>query len=224
MKKYISLFAVSVLSAAMLTGCADKLDGRWELCGSDGEKVGIIRFDSDEGEVRIGDYIGSYEDNDSELKIEWDSDDFNEQCGGTFSYEILEKEESQLYIEGVAEAVAGQKLSQHANSLMKAANSALTEMDANGMNIFGYWVVSSDDEFCLVPGGQDSAALLKNAENYFPSMTEYEYVICIENGVASEAYIAQSWTKDICGGYTSDKGEFFITNKNLEDIAGELIG
>ncbi|MBE6861756.1 MAG: hypothetical protein E7497_02500 [Ruminococcus sp.] len=225
MKKYIMAVFTAAVSAVLLTGCADKLDGKWELCTSDGDELVKVRFDSEDGDVKLDEYYGEYEElGGNELKIEWDDEELDDEYGGTFSYEILDKEDAQIYIDGISEMYIAKELEAEASTLMKAGNSSLVEMDVYGENIGGYWVVSSDDDFCLVPGGQDKDRFMELVESFFPDISEYEFVIAIDNGVVSETYLSTDWNERIYAGYTGNRGVISSTNKTLEDIAGELIG
>ncbi len=224
MKKYIMAVFIAAVTAVLLTGCGENLDGRWDLCTSDGEELDIIRFDSQDGEVRLDDYEGEYEEKDeNKVKIKWDDDELDDEYGGTFSYEILNKDDSQIYIEGISEMYITKQLEALAPSLVKAGNTALMEMDMYGETISGYWVVSSDEDFCLVPGGQDKDRFISITKNFFPGISDYEFVVCIDNGIVSEAYLSTDWKERIYGGYTRDK-IVSSTDKSLEDIAGEIIG
>ncbi len=225
MKKYIAAVFAAAVSAVLLTGCGSELDGRWNLCTSDGEELDIIRFDSEDGEVMLDGCKGEYEElGGNEVKIEWEDDELDDAYGGTFSYEILNKEDSQIYIDGVSEMYLARALEDAVSSLMKAGNSSLVEMDEYGENISGYWVVSSDDDFCLLPGGQNCSAFLEKIEKFFPDISNYEFVISIDDGIVSEAYLSTDWNERVYGGYTQSKGALSSTDSTLEDIAGELIG
>ena len=89
-----------------------------------------------------------------------------------------------------------------ANSLSKAASSALVEMDENGEKVNGYFIISSDSSK-NVAVACDVGEFKETTEKYFGDLKDYDYFIVCRNGYAEYAAISTSWTnkKDIVGSY-----------------------
>ena len=89
-----------------------------------------------------------------------------------------------------------------ANSLSKAANSALTELDEKGRDVKGYFIISSDNsKNKSVPF--DVGEFNEKLEDFFPESKDYDYFIVCCNGVVEYTAISDSWSKrsDYIGTY-----------------------
>ena len=70
-----------------------------------------------------------------------------------------------------------------ANTLSKAINSSLTDMDASGEDISGVFIISSDSDLNYkVPEGFNVDKLTKGAENYFDAIGKFDYFAVCNNG------------------------------------------
>lgn len=79
-----------------------------------------------------------------------------------------------------------------ANSLTKAATTALVELDEDGEDVRGIYIISSDkSKNTAVPF--DVGEFYKAAERYFEEIDEHEYFVVIENGICVYSAVADSW-------------------------------
>ena len=80
-----------------------------------------------------------------------------------------------------------------ANSLTKAATTAIVELDDKGEDVRGTYIISSDrSKNTAVPF--DVGEFYERAERYFDEINEKEYFVVIENGVCTYCAVAESWT------------------------------
>ena len=117
-----------------------------------------------------------------------------------------------------------------ANQISKAANTALVELDEEGINTRGLYIISSDPEDNVaVPF--DSDTFYEHINKYFYGVSKYKYFVVIRNGTAEYCAVSTSWTNknDYIGTwpagntpryYDKDGGKGAETKKkvNLDDL------
>lgn len=223
MKRRAAAILGTAAAVLMLTGCGDKIDGEWDICDENGDKIRSIDFFEDDMEMRLDDgETGEYEMlDDSRIKLEWDDDGFDELYGGRFDYEILSKDNCEIYIEEFSELLAEKSLNEAARILRNAAVTTIVELDETGVSLNGYWIFASDEEYCMFPSDVNEESFKKRILTYFPDAKNYEYIIVIEKGSVKDIYISAKWDSSAVG-KTSDSTE--RNGENLHEIAEELIG
>ncbi|MDO4863236.1 MAG: hypothetical protein Q4A05_03610 [Ruminococcus sp.] len=92
-----------------------------------------------------------------------------------------------------------------ASSIYKAANCALAELDEEDNKINGRYIIASDPAYNQdVPlESFDLDGFYYKIENYSEDATDNEWFVIIENGMATYAAEAESWTSDTVGTYPS---------------------
>lgn len=230
-KRFTAILGAAVLSC-LLSGCSEKLDGKWDICTEKGDSLTSIRFYSDDMEMKMDGEKGRYSilDN-SRIKFKWDDDDVDEKYGGRFDYEILDKGKMEIYIEDFSEIIQNEQLEQRAKELevtasniMKAVTSAICELDEEGIDTGGYWVYSSDEGFCMIPSSINADELNKKVKKFFSDIEKTSFILTVNRSIVKEVYVSDSWHNKCYGAYSYDAGHFSGTDKTLEDIAGNLIG
>ena len=118
-----------------------------------------------------------------------------------------------------------------ANTLYKASNTVMVELDEKGKNVKGYYIISSDkSNNSYVPF--DVEEFYDRLPTYMDSCYEYEYFIVCRDGMVEYAAIADSWyDKKNCVGtypggvstgmkkYTRDgRGETADKKTSLSDL------
>ncbi|MCR4639181.1 proline-rich domain-containing protein [Ruminococcus sp.] len=80
-----------------------------------------------------------------------------------------------------------------ASSIYRAANSALADLDADGVDVNGDYIISSDSSKDIaVP--YDAGKFCERENKYFDKAAESEYFIVVRDGVAVYAAASESWT------------------------------
>lgn len=80
-----------------------------------------------------------------------------------------------------------------ANTLSMCVNAALTDMDAEGDNVFGKFIISSDKSLEKnIPSGLDTDKLKTYIKNYFDKLDDIEYFAVCDNGCCTYAVCQKS--------------------------------
>ena len=86
------------------------------------------------------------------------------------------------------------KINTDAHSLVKAANTALTEMDGGGEDIGGIYVITSDPEKnSEMSYPFDLGDFTERLDRYFTPDKNYSYFIIVKNGYTEYAAVSESW-------------------------------
>jgi type II secretory pathway pseudopilin PulG len=110
-------------------------------------------------------------------------------------------------------------------TLQRAANGALTEMDGNGYNISGYYIISSDNSKNVkVPTSKfDVDEFYKSMKNYFADSDKVEWFVVINDGYVEYAASAESWRSKTVGTYpnraSKDDGGCYYNSTQHEKAA-----
>ena len=231
MKKIISLASALALSAALLTGCAGRLEGKWTLTDKDGEPTSIsVKFKEDDKVILDG-HRGKWEQVDKKtVKFKGFNDDF---MNGKFSFEIVDSDDGYLYIEGLAETIeeSGNMMSYRtaASSLYKAINTALVELDEEGYYLDGSIVISSDSslesaEGFKNPKGKDAGMdyFYEKLEIYFDKYDEYEFAAYVDSGMYCLGTAVSGRTDSpFVGPYPRFKGDDLVALDDYEEVVYE---
>ena len=133
-------------------------------------------------------------------------------------------------------SVSKEELNKTAAGIYNGANSALTELDEEGVSIVGNYVISSNPNYNYYNGtsGIENSTydLYQKISNYCSDSDDYEYIFEVTSGWTgvniSQVYVAEKWDSKTIGGYPtkSDSSEWppycmYLTNDfdTLQDIA-----
>ena len=86
-----------------------------------------------------------------------------------------------------------------AHSLMLAAQSTLMDMDAEGMDISGKQIVSSNMDYVEVTDGFEYFWLNAHIKEYFADIDKFEYIMLIEDGTVKYTAVAEVYKSDVLG-------------------------
>ena len=81
-----------------------------------------------------------------------------------------------------------------ANVLRKAAETSMIEIDEEGSNVKGRYIISSDKKD-TVAGPFDIDDFNARLDRYFEDTEKYKYFIVVNNGYVEYAALSESWTK-----------------------------
>ncbi len=103
------------------------------------------------------------------------------------------------------------------SDIQKAADAACIDMDAKGMELTGCYILSSDKSKNLnLPSSNfDADYFYKEIMIYFEEANSYEWFIVIENGVAKNAAIGDSWDTKAFG---SEETLQVLYDKAIEEV------
>lgn len=232
MKKRITAIVFAAAAALSLTGCKDKLKGGYELLSEDGEKLADIEFEDEDFKLKTEDdkFKGSFEIiENGKIKMKFKNDDMDDACGGKQKYELVDKKG--IYIEDVsdkmeklAEEAAREALNADARSLYLAMNSALADLEEDGVYVSGTYVISSDDSLSTDNDDVDSSyrkKLNERLKNYFEKLDDYSYVTSISYGYCECVFISENTKSKVVGVYPSYYEEEH-SGETLKDIAKDL--
>mgnify|MGYP003290764915 CR=1 FL=1 len=128
-----------------------------------------------------------------------------------------------------------------ARSLYNAANAALTEMDEEGCDLSGYFIICSDESLNYMGSSVfNTDHFLDATEAYFEDINEFDYFMVLENGWCSYIACQEKNSDSPVGTYPSEEIPSSFDNDYLEteymdedaeytldelyDITKELIG
>ena len=128
-----------------------------------------------------------------------------------------------------------------ANSMSKAADVALTEMDEQGYDLSGTYIVSNNDSWNYnLPSDIDASELIEEAKYYFDDIDDFNFFVVVVNGSCEYVACENSENPEYTGTYpvksypSSYDGSYFesspintdqekLTFQELYDMAVELI-
>ena len=105
-----------------------------------------------------------------------------------------------------------------ASTVMKAANSALTELDEDDFKLSGDYIISSDESKNVnVPFDVDE--FYEKAEYYYYDMSDMDYFIIVEDGCCSDVAVIDD------SGYVGTYGSLFGYNsgKKFNELYEEAL-
>lgn len=119
-------------------------------------------------------------------------------------------------LKGYIEASKNQSMNSNARSFYNAANCVLTELDNEGIDVFGTYIISSDTAK-NVNVNIDLDKFMADMENWFPDYTNYDFFVVISEGVCVGAYCVDKEESELVGMYPSGRlpvydGESFFGN------------
>lgn len=214
MKKFAAVCLLCAMSASMLTSCGKpNLEGRWGLCNADGETLHVTVKFSDDGIVRIDGERSKYEviDNDT---VEIDG----EEC----DFEIIDKDESLIYIRELADETEKNALDSVASTLMKAANSVVTDLDEYGICYTDSAVICSDSSKDINNNPENAGAdfdFIESTKTFFSDIDDYDYIIYIKDGYCQYAAVKKT-SDDMVGIYPSGEFEDMTFDEVYEELKG----
>ena len=120
-------------------------------------------------------------------------------------------------------------LDETAQTLYKAANSALFEMDEEGLGLGGGagFSFSSDGSYTGTPGTfeENSQTFIQYLSRWYSDYEDFEWILYIKNGLIEEAYCAETFDSKVVGSHAYDAGneiELDVEGKTLEDVKVDL--
>lgn len=133
-------------------------------------------------------------------------------------------------------SVSKEELNKTAAGIYSGANSALTELDEEGVSVVGNYVISSNPNYNYYNGTSgienNTYDLYQKISSYCSDSDDYEYIFEVTSGWTgvnvSQVYVAEKWDSKTIGGYPtkSDSSEWppycmYLTNDfdTLQDIA-----
>ncbi len=112
-----------------------------------------------------------------------------------------------------------------ASSVYKGASSALTELDAAGNNVSGYFIIASDKSKNVnVPNDKfDLNKFYDQMDSYYADNSKCEWFVVCYSGTATYAASAESWGDKVVGTYpmqaTVDRGACLYNSYSYEKSA-----
>ena len=86
------------------------------------------------------------------------------------------------------------QINSEANTLYKAANTALVELDEEGENLKGIYVITSDPEMNRkMMYSFDLDDFRERIDKYFPAAEDYKYFMIIKDGCVQYSAISKQW-------------------------------
>ena len=95
------------------------------------------------------------------------------------------------------------KINSDTTKIYKAANTALVEFDEEGKDIYGYYIISSNEDYNWnVPlDDKELDDFYDKINNYYENKEGNEWFIFIENSVCTYSAAAESWSSTTVGTY-----------------------
>ena len=89
-----------------------------------------------------------------------------------------------------------------ANSISKAVDSSLTDLDMQGVKISGYYVVCSDKKNNYnLPENFDEDEFYKQMKNYYSDSEKHEWFAVVEYSSCTYAAVSEGWKEQLVGTY-----------------------
>lgn len=226
MKKILAATLLAAIAAASMTGCKDKLDGKYDLCNENGDKLATIEFEDEDFKLRTDDqkYKGDFEIiENGKIDMNFKDDDLDDNCGGKQSYKLFDK--TGIYIEDVSAEMENQLLKDYSVQLYKAINSVLVDLDELDELDTDYFLYSTNKDYISGNVSDDFAKTLdKNIKNYFDDYGKYDFIARISYGSCGYAVAANGfdskdlfcYDEDTLDGLKDDYGD------TLSEIGGAL--
>lgn len=214
MKRFIAVCLLCAMSASVFTSCGKpNLEGRWELCNADGEALHVTVKFSDDGIVRIDGERSKYEVIDKDT-VEID--------GKESDFEIINKDESLIYIRELADETEKNALDSVASTLIKAANSAIVEMDEEDIYYTERAVICSDSSKDINNNPENAGAdfdFAESVKSFVNDIDDYDYIIYIKDGYCQYTAVKKP-SDDMVGIYPSGEFEDMTFDEVYEELKG----
>ncbi len=210
MKKFVSICLVCAMSLSMLTSCGKpNLEGEWELCNASGREIGFSVDFNDSGKVKLEDEKFGYEVIDKDT-IEIDGEEYD--------FEIIDKDKKLIYLGELSDKKEVQALNTAAAELYKASNTAIIELDEEGVSCGGKAIICSDKTKSI--NADYESDFISKVGTYFEDVSRYGYIIFIDDYLCTYTAVIDSSNKEIVRMYP--RGESQFEGMTFDEIYEEM--
>ena len=219
MKKLKSiLLSICVLgTVCSFTSCGKpNLEGKWNLCNSNGEELNFTVKFNDSGKMTIKE---DEEDESEKVEYEVIDKDTIEIDDEDYDFKIIDKDEKNIYLGEFSDNKEKEILNSAARFLSMATDCVLTEIEDNDMYYEDTAIICSDKSKNINPIPENAKSdfdFSEYIEPFFSDIDDYEYIVIIENNKCTKAVCTKD--KKVLGTYPEGKFE----DMTFDEIYDEL--